>query len=219
MNEATSTIAPGATPAKRRHPPARTAFYIAFLIFAAIVLYAFVVVGVAPFKVPSGSMIPTLLPGDFLFCVPQDTYTRGELVVLHDPLTPGGYLVKRIVGVAGDTVSAENGYLAIDGKYASEPYILEPMNYEMPPRTVPDGEIFVLGDNRNESDDASRWLINPASGEAIETQRPAVDTVDGKEWKRTVPVSSVIGQVVYIYLPFARMGSVRSYPLTNVDGE
>ncbi len=206
-------------PVRKKHSPARLVFYIAFLIFAAIVIYAFAVVGVTPFKVPTGSMIPTLLPGDFLFCMPQDTYRRGDLIVLDDPLTPGGYLVKRIAGVGGDSVSAENGYLAINGKYASEPYLREPMMYEMPPRTVPEGEIFVLGDNRNESDDASRWLIDPETGNAVETQDAGTDVVDGKTWKRTVPLDTVVGKVVYIYLPFDRMGPVASYPLTNVDGE
>jgi len=207
------------SPKKKRHSRARLTFYIAFLIFAAIALYFFVWVGVVPFKVPSGSMMPTLVPGDFLFCVPQPAYHRGDIVVLMDPIPPGGYLVKRITGMPGDTVSAENGYLAINGTYASEPYIREPMNYVMPPRQVPDGEVFVLGDNRNESDDASHWLIDPATGDGIETNDSTVDEVGGETWKRTVPIDTIVGKVVYIYLPFDRMGPVRSYPLTNVAGE
>jgi signal peptidase I len=197
----------------------RRGFYIAFLIFAAIVIYLFAVVGITPFKVPTGSMIPTLLPGDFLFCIPQQEYQRGDLVVVDDPLRPGGYLLKRIVGLPGDTVAAENGYLALDESYASEPYLREPMNYEMPPRTVPEGEIFLLGDNRNESDDASRWLIDPESGDGIETEQAGVDVVGGKTWKRTLPIDSIVGKVVYLYLPFDRMGPVRSYPLTNLEGK
>jgi signal peptidase I len=206
-------------PKRKRHSRARLTFYIAFLVFAAVVLYLFVVVGVVPFKVPTGSMLPTLRPGDFLFCVPQPEYHRGDLVVLHDPILSGAYLVKRIVGMPGDTVAAENGYLAINEKYASEPYLREPMNYVMPPRLVPDGEIFVLGDNRNESDDASRWLIDPETGQGFETPKTDEDEIDGKVWKRTVPIDSIVGKVVYIYLPFDRMGPIRSYPLTNVDGE
>jgi signal peptidase I len=207
------------SPAPRQHSRIRRGFYIAFLIFAAIMIYLFAFVGVTPFKVPTGSMIPTLLPGDFLFCAPQQEYQRGDLVVVDDPLRPGGYLVKRIVGLPGDTVAAENGYLALNESYASEPYLREPMNYEMPPRTVPEGEIFLLGDNRNESDDASRWLIDPESGDAIETEQAGVDVVGDKIWKRTLPIDSIVGKVVYLYLPFDRMGPVRSYPLTNLEGK
>ena len=215
----TSDIQPEPTPKRKKHSRGRLTFYIAFLVFAVVFLYFSIIVGVRPFKVPSGSMLPTLLPGDFLFCVPQPSYHRGDIVILLDPLQPGGYLVKRIVGMPGDTVSAENGYLTVNGTYASEPYIREPMNYVMPPRAVPDGEVFVLGDNRNESDDASRWLIDPETGQGIETGKTTEDVVDGKTWKRTVPIDSIIGKVVYLYLPFDRMGPVRSYPLTNLDGE
>lgn len=207
------------SPKPARLSRSRRVFYIIFIAFAFFFVYEFGYVGVRPFEVPSGSMIPTLLPGDFLFTVPQPQYHRGDIVVLKDPLTPGGYLVKRIVGIPGDTISAENGYLAIDGLYASEPYIREPMNYQMPPRKVPEGEVFVLGDNRNESDDASHWLIDPKTGRAIETDKPNVDTVDGERWKRTVPMDSIVGKVKYLYLPFSRMGPVHSYPLTNTAGE
>ncbi len=219
MNSENAANPPPEAPKRTRLSRGRRIFYIVFLVFAAVFIYEFGYVGVRPFEVPSGSMIPTLVPGDFLFAVPQPQYHRGDIVVLTDPLTPGGYLVKRIVGMPGDTISAENGYLAIDGLYASEPYIREPMNYQMPPRKVPDGEMFVLGDNRNESDDASHWLIDPETGHAIETDKPNVDTVNGKRWKRTVPMKSIVGKVHYIYLPFSRMGPLHSYPLTNTAGD
>lgn len=215
MSEAVSA-APA--PKARRLSPARKTFYIGFIGFAAVLVYWLLWKGLAPFRVPSDSMIPTLLAGDFIFALPQPDYKRGDIVVLHDPLQDG-FLVKRIVGVAGDTIDVNYGYLSINGKYASEPYIHEPMAYIMEPQQVAEGEVLVLGDNRNESDDASRWLINPETGEAIDASRIQSDVVDGKRWKRTVPAASIVGKVVFRYLPFDRFGPIDSFPLTNTEGE
>ncbi|MCC6488292.1 MAG: signal peptidase I [Candidatus Hydrogenedentes bacterium] len=210
---------PVEAPPPRRLSKTRRAFYIVFIAHASVFIYFFGWVGVRPFQVPSGSMLPTLQPGDFLFAVPVDSYRRGDIVVLRDPLITGGYLVKRIVGTGGDRISVDNGYLSINGEYASEPYIREPIEYLMPPHEVPPGEVLVLGDNRNESDDASRWLINPRTGEAVESRDTTIDTVEGVPWKRTVPVDSIVGKVEYIYLPFSRMGTIKAFPLTNTRGD
>lgn len=200
-------------------PPSRVAFYSVVILGSLIPIYVFGIMGAVPFKVPSSSMEPTLLPGDFLFATPQKYYQRGDIIVLRDPAQKGAYLVKRIVGLPGDTISEDNGYLSINGKYASEPYLYEPVNYVLLPVTVPENEILVLGDNRNESEDSSRWLIDPDTGEVTVSDDYGVSGPDGKTYKRTVSIASVIGKVRYIYLPFSRMGRVDSYPLVNVDGE
>ncbi|NUM53679.1 MAG: signal peptidase I [Candidatus Hydrogenedentes bacterium] len=206
-------------PPKHRLSRVRTAFYVAFLAFAALFLFGYVALGMRFFRVPSESMEPILKPGDFLVALPQSAYRRGDIVVLADPLLKGGFLVKRIVAVAGDHADINLGYLSLNEKYASEPYIVEPMEYIVEPIVVPDGEVLVLGDNRNQSDDASRWLIDPDTGEAIDASNADTDMVEGKRWKRTVPVDSIVGKVVYRYLPFGRTGPVPSFPLTNSDGE
>lgn len=197
----------------------RLSFYIAFLAFSTVPIYYFGFRGLTAFKVPTGSMMPTLLPGDFIFALPADEYRRGDIVVARDPLDPGAYIVKRIVGMPGDTVEVNYGYLSIDGQYASEPYLREPCAYVLEPEPVPAGEILLLGDNRNESDDASRWLIDPDTGRAIDATRIQSNIVDGKRWKRTVPLDAVIGRVVYRYLPIGRIGPIRSFPLTNLTGK
>lgn len=206
-------------PPARTLSPIRQAFYIAFLAFAMFVLYWFGFRGLVPFRVPSNSMLPTLRPGDYIFALPQEEYQRGDIVVIHDPLQPRGYLVKRITGLPHDHVEIDYGYLSVNGKYASEPYLPEPINYVLSEQHVQDGEVLVLGDNRNESDDASRWLINPETGQAIDAASSKDDEVNGKRWKRTVPLATIVGKVVYRYLPFDRMGAVDSFPLTNSEGE
>lgn len=209
----------GPAPHPRRLSRTRRALYIAFIAVAAVFVFAYGIEGLRFFRVPSGSMLPVLSPGDFIAAVPRPAYHRGDIVVLKDPLTKGDFLVKRIAAVAGDTVEAGLGYLSVKGKYASEPYLREPMNYLLGPLTVPDGEVLVLGDNRNESDDASRWLIDPDTGDAIDASNAQSDIVNGKPWKRTVPVSTIVGEVVYRYLPFGKIGPIRGYPLTNSAGE
>ena len=205
--------------AHKRLSPARQAFYIAFVLFAAVFVYWILFRGLMFFRVPSESMLPTLAAGDFIVTLPRQEYRRGDIVVLADPLMKGGHLVKRVAAVEGDTVEVGLGYLTVKGRYASEPYIREPMNYAIETLTVPTGEVLVLGDNRNESDDASRWLINPDTGEAVDAVNAKNDVVNGKRWKRTVPAGTIVGKVMYRYLPFGRIGAISSYPLTNSAGE
>ena len=206
------------TPQRRLHP-VRQAFYIVFIAFAAVFVYALLFKGMMFFRVPSQSMEPTLAPGDFIVTIPAQEYHRGDIVVLTDPLHKGEFIVKRIAAVGGDKVETGLGYLAINGKYASEPYLREPMGYVLDPISVPSGEILVLGDNRNESDDASRWLIDPQTGKAIDATDAYSDFVNGKRWKRTLPETEIVGKVSYRYLPFKRVGGIRSYPLTNSAGD
>lgn len=168
--------------------------YGAVFLFALVVIFLFGIRGMRPFLVPSSSMEPTLLPSDYIFAVKEGTYMRGDIVVLTDPLDPESFMVKRIVGVPGDTIEIQGGALLIDGEYASEPYIKEPMEFGFGPLEVQAGEIFVLGDNRNESEDCARW------GKAI-------------------PASLLTGRVAFIYNPVSRMGVVKSYPLTTTNLE
>lgn len=164
------------------------------LILVAPAFYFFAVRGMRFFAVPSHSMVPTLAVGDWLVTLKQPEYHRGDIVVLKDSKTPD-YLVKRIVGVAGDTLNVSTGTLSIDGEFASEPYIQEPMAYEFAhPVKLNENEIFVLGDNRNWSDDSHVDL-------------------------QPTPVSALVGKVVFRYYPFHRQGPVPSYPLRNLSGK
>ena len=118
--------------------------YAFIAVAAAVLAYLFLGCGMRFFLVPSRSMEPTLYSGDYLLTLKPAAYRRGDVVVLRDREAGGGYLVKRIVGVGGDTLKIEDGALYLNGLYASEPYIAEPMTFSVfDPVTVPEGEFFV----------------------------------------------------------------------------
>lgn len=190
---------PGTTPGESAPERARNSGFLALmkskrvgecslLAVCLVLLYLFWIREMRFFLVPSASMEPTLLVGDQLVTLSGKEYRRGDIVVLEDPEEAGGQLVKRIAGLGGERVHVQGGALRINGEYVSEPYIAEPMRYEMEGEvTVPEGHFFVLGDNRNNSDDSHT--------------RGA-----------TIPASDVIGKVRFIYYPYARFGPVRGYP-------
>lgn len=116
------------------------------------------------FLIPSGSMIPTLQVGDrimadkFIYYIrdPQ----RGEVVVFRAPPqadTLQRNFVKRLIGLPGDVVEVRDGEVFVNGQPLKEPYIYEPPYYQFGPYKVPPGHYFVMGDNRNDSNDSHIW--------------------------------------------------------------
>lgn len=113
------------------------------------------------------SMEPTLIDGEWLF-INKIGYTiggpeRGDIVILKDPNEQLGFrefLVKRIVGLAGDTIEVSNGKLYINSEEWNEPYTdVEIQDGNYGPVVVPAGEFFVMGDNRHQmaSTDSRRF--------------------------------------------------------------
>jgi signal peptidase I len=151
--------------------------------YAVILLVAFVVVFgvlrpfvVKSFWIPSESMVPTLEVGDRIF-VNRFIYhliepERGDIVVF-DSLETDDELIKRVVAVPGDRVRVRNGKLRVNGDFPDEPYAV-PMVFPdgsfFGPTRVPEGEVFVMGDNRPNSHD-SRFFgpvpIENIQGEAF----------------------------------------------------
>lgn len=124
--------------------------------------------------IPSVSMEPTLTPGDRIVVEKLSFKLRppqsGDVVVFHTPIplqavgyAPEQAFIKRVIGVAGQTVAVKDGQVYLDGQPLTEGYIAEPLQYEMDPIIVPEGKLFVMGDNRNNSNDSHIWGFLPLS--------------------------------------------------------
>ncbi|OXS29379.1 MAG: signal peptidase I [Desulfovibrio sp. MES5] len=143
----------------------------------ALVIRTFVV---QAFKIPSESMLQTLLVGDHLLAskfsygvkVPFTNYyvykgsdpQRGEIIIFEYPNDPSVDYIKRIVGVPGDVIEVRNKQLFRNGEAVKEGYIrftqpdrIEPVRDNFGPVTVPEGKYFVMGDNRDNSLDSRFW--------------------------------------------------------------
>lgn len=173
--------------------------FVVFLVV--LIIRSFIV---EPFRIPSGSMLPTLKIGDFI-TVNKNEYglrwpvwhtaitdttmpARGDIIVFHDGVNTKLDLIKRVIGLPGDRISYVNRQLTINGHKIPEVFIgkkLEPNDsttqlvneyredlmgvehdiYTMPwvpsanfkDLVVPKGELFVMGDNRDNSDDSRYW--------------------------------------------------------------
>ena len=156
-----ASAAPEATSRRRR--PSGVAVGIA-LIVALVVVRIFVA---EPFRIPSESMEPTLRPGDQALVDKLDGHhpKRGQLVAFHSPRNGGEVLLKRVVAVGGDTVGLEDGVLVVDGRKVREPFVdHEAIDsvYFGPVRVRP-GTVFVMGDNRANSEDSREFGAVPTS--------------------------------------------------------
>ncbi len=133
-------------------------------ILLALVLYFLIDFVVARVRVENISMQPTLKPGEFIV-VNKMAYRFGEVkpgdvVVFHYPGNPQEDYIKRVIGVPGDQISVRDGIVYVNGDGLVEPYISAPPRYAGE-WTVPEGNIFVLGDNRNQSSDSHSWGFVP----------------------------------------------------------
>lgn len=145
----------------------------------AIIIRTFIV---QAFKIPSGSMLPTLEIGDqilvnkFIYgiklpfvgkiIIPIKTPHQNDIVVFRFPKNPDVDYIKRVIAVAGDTVEIRNKIIYINGKpyddkYGTfiDPFIRPPGDKRdnLGPFTVPEGSLFVMGDNRDNSNDSRFW--------------------------------------------------------------
>ena len=147
-----------------------------------------------PRFIPSDSMLPTLHVGDRLV-VEKISYRlhppeRGDIIVFQPPeiLQQYGYgpdqaFIKRVIGLPGQTLSVHAGQVLVDGEPLQEPYIAQAPAYELPPVQVPPDSLFVMGDNRNNSNDSHVWGFLP------------VRNVIGRAWVRFWPLSAAAGPV------------------------
>jgi len=143
-----------------------------------------------PRFIPSDSMVPTLQVGDRLV-VEKISYRLhlpefGDIVVFDPPpqLQQQGYkkdqaFIKRIIGQPGQTIEIKNGKVLVDNQPLQESYIAESPSYIMKPAQVPEGAFFVMGDNRNNSNDSHVWGFLPK------------ENIIGRAWVRFYPFDRV----------------------------
>ncbi|MBQ0827939.1 signal peptidase I [Streptomyces tagetis] len=139
-----------------------------------------------PYTVPTGSMTPTIHAGDRVLAQRVDgaDVRRGDVVVFKDATWADAPMVKRVVAVGGDTVTCcQEGRLKVNGKVIDETYLTAGTPAEItgfPTVTVPEGRLFLLGDERGGSLDSTAHLTDAAGGTVA---RSAVDArVDAVVW-------------------------------------
>lgn len=133
------------------------------LIFAAVVATGLRFAVAEARDIPSESMVPTLQIGDRIMVDKLfwrfDHLDRKDVIVFMPPapvVTRIPY-VKRLIGLPGDTVEIAGGRVMVNDVALEESYIAAPPTYNFGPVRVPEGQLFVLGDNRNESFDSADW--------------------------------------------------------------
>ena len=147
-------------------------------ILLALVLYLAISAVTDRVRVENISMQPTLYEGELLV-VNKLAYQfgephRGDIIVFHHNTEPPEDYIKRVIGLPGDTVTIQSGQVTINGQVVNEPYIASLPAYDGSWQ-VPQGMLFVLGDNRNRSSDSHVWGF--------------------------VPQEAVVGRAVIIYWP------------------
>jgi len=204
-------VADPSRPAPRSGPLAFLRELPGLVLLALLLAFVVKALFVQAFYIPSGSMEPTLVPGDRVLVNKIPYYlhgpARGDVVVFEDPHarpTTEGWLarvlhwftdglgftrpshedfVKRVIGLPGDVVEAKRGKVFVNGRPLREPY-LAGRTRPFGPVEVPAGQLFVLGDNRGASND-SRFGLG------------------------FVPIENVIGKAFVVIWPPSRAGLIR----------
>jgi signal peptidase I len=154
-----------------------------------VVLSALLFAGInavsARIRVDGFSMEPTLHNGEFVIvnklAYKFDGPQLGDVVVFHYPRDPEQEYIKRVIGISGDQVKISSGQVYVNDQPIAEPYIAAPPRYQSE-WLVPEGSLFVLGDNRNNSSDSHNW--------------------------GPVPIENVIGKALFVYWPPDSWGAI-----------
>ena len=161
------------------------------LISAALVLVLIFSFFYRIIQVDGSSMVLTLVNGDKLI-VWGAGYTpqRGDVVIVDSYTSYGKPLVKRVIAKGGDTISIDydSGMVMVNGEVLQEDYIAEPtyLGYDVTfPYTVPEGTVFVMGDNRNQS---------------LDSRSTYVGCIDERD---------ILGRVLLCFMPFTDFGVVK----------
>jgi signal peptidase I len=147
---------------------------IAYILVGALVIFLIFQFTLQNSIVDGTSMDPNLKDKDRLL-VSKVSYVfsepkRGDIVIFPSPYGDGREFIKRVIGLPGDTVQIVSGQVRINGTALDEPYLVNKDTRSYPSTTIPDGEYFVLGDNRPVSLDSRQgWTVKR-------------DDIKGKAW-------------------------------------
>lgn len=115
-----------------------------------VVIHQFFLFGI----IPSESMYPTLQVKDFVLYKKTSAIERGDIVLFRHPLNEEEIMVKRAIGLPGDTVEIKDGHIYVNDEVWKADYVQAKPMFEYEKATVPDNHYFVLGDNINASEDS-----------------------------------------------------------------
>ena len=159
---------------------------VSVLIAVVVILFLY-----QPVRVEGTSMMPALVDQERIF-INKFAYRfgisdiqRGDTVVFWFPGDPSKSFIKRVIGVPGDKVQVTDGQVSVNERPLDEPYVPEAYrdHVSTPPRVVPPGEYYVLGDHRSSSNDSRMW--------------------------GTVARHYIYGKAAFVYWPLDRMGLLR----------
>lgn len=166
---------------------------IVITIVMAIVIFFLLQATVQSYVVVYNCMEPNFQEGDRLLVNKVVYYfhqpERGDVVILHPPFDPKLTYIKRVIALPGDTVEVKMSAVYVNGAKLYEPYIKEPPTYTLNQKKIPDGQYFVLGDNRNSAYDSYEW--------------------------GTLPRQNIIGKAWLIVWPLDKWGLVPQYSFNN----
>ncbi|MCD6358972.1 MAG: signal peptidase I [Dehalococcoidia bacterium] len=171
---------------------------ILWTIIFALIIYGVIGITTQEYRIEQTSMYPTIKPGE-RFVISKVSYRlhepeRGDIIILRPPLNPEAVpYIKRIVGLPNETIEIKEGITYINGMRLEEPYVKKMSELSCEAVMIPDGDYYVMGDNRYASSDSRNWGMLPA------------ENIIGKAW--------------LCYWPPNKLGKAPNYSPVLVSGE
>ncbi len=191
------TVAPISAPRAPAQPRAfwrRATREVVETLALTLVVFFLIRVVIQNFRIEGQSMEPNFHDGQFLivnkFAYQFEKPQRGDVVVFRYPPNPARDFIKRIIALPGDRVMVAHGRVMVNSQWLDEPYPLNTGTYSFPEAVVGESELFVLGDNRNNSSDSHSWGM--------------------------LPYENLIGKAWVSYWPPELFGIVQQYPVSAV---
>ena len=169
---------------------------VGITVLIAVVVFVLLQLNVQSYTVVMSSMEPNIHEGECIV-VNKATYRssdpqRGQVIIFVPPFDSPHPFIKRVIGLPGEIVEIKDGKVFVNDTPLDEEDTIPSPNYTMPAKKVPENEYFVLGDNRNSSNDShSGW---------------------------TVPRDNIIGKSWFIYWPPSSLGVVKHYSYPELLG-